>query len=162
MAREIQLTQGQIAIVDDEDFEYLSQWKWCAVYFPSANVFYAERQSRKGEFDKPTKVKMHRQLMGFPEGLFVDHINHNTLDNRRENLRIATRKENNRNSKKKAYNKSGYKGVSWNSNTGKWRAQINVDGKVIHLGLFLDPAEAHEAYKAAAILYFGDFAYADS
>ena len=100
---------------------------------------------------------LHRIIMGEPDGKYIDHINGNKRDNRRENLRICNKSENNRNVGKKPNNKSGFKGVSWQKEAGKWRAQIQVDGKSKHLGLFDDPQIAYQSYCRAATKYHGNF-----
>lgn len=89
----------------------------------------------------------------------IDHKNGNTLDNRRENLRICTYSENNRNRKQiSSNNKSGYKGVSWDKQKNKWRTCLNINKKQKHIGFFNDIIEAAKAYNEAAIKYFGEFA----
>jgi hypothetical protein len=100
---------------------------------------------------------LHRIIMGEPVGKEVDHINGNKRDNRRENLRICNRSENNRNTGKKSNNTSGFKGVSWKKQRGKWRASIRVDGKCKHLGYFDDPQTAYRSYCRAATKYHGEF-----
>lgn len=92
---------------------------------------------------------VYREVIGAKEGECVDHINRNRLDNRKENLRIATRKENARNRR--------YKGYNWMKREKKWRAQIKVDGVKIHLGYFTDESEAGKAYIEAHVKYFGEF-----
>jgi hypothetical protein len=151
--KEIQLTQGKVALVDDADFEFLSQWKWCAQR--SDNLYYA---SRKISLDngKTKTFRMHREIMRPPDNLLVDHKNGNTLDNRRENLRICTNQENCMNSSLPIDNKSGFKGV--HLDRSKWRSRIVFNGKPIHLGMFDNPRDAGMAYNKAAIKYFGDFA----
>lgn len=141
----IELTQGNFAMVDDEDFEYLSQWRWKA-----NNYGYAITTNRQ-------KLYMHRMLMKFPKGKIIDHINHDRLDNRKENLRICSIKENLRNRTKNKNNTSGYKGVSWNKIAKKWVSYIRVDGKRINLGYFDDITKAAEAYKTASDKYFKQF-----
>lgn len=133
----IQLSQGKHAIVDDADFEWLNQWKWC---FDSG---YAVR--RLGV----RKIKMHRLINQTPVGNDTDHINRNKLDNRRANLRTATRSENRFNSSLPSNASSGYKGVGIHSLTKKWRAQISVNGKRQHLGLFDTIDEAIKARRKA-------------
>ena len=97
-------------------------------------------------------------IMGEPDGLEVDHINMNPLDNRRENLRVATHKQNTFNTNKHSNNKSGFKGVSFDKNAQKFRAKINIDGKRKHLGYFATAVAAYECYKRAAIQHHGEFA----
>lgn len=157
--RYIPLTQGQIAIVDDEDYEELSQFKWYAQKrgqtYLAARTYY-ENGKKKFEY-------MHRRIVRAPDGLVVDHINGNGLDNRRSNLRICTRAENNRNihrhlSRKRAKVVSRFKGVYWDERSKKWTAQIRVNRRQIWLGMFEDEIQAALAYDAAAFCYFGEFA----
>jgi hypothetical protein len=96
--------------------------------------------------------------MGDPAGMHVDHINGNTLDNRRENLRSVTHAQNLMNQKLSRANKSGFKGVSMDRSSGKWRAHITKDGIVRQLGYFPTPELAHEAYCTAAAIFHGEFA----
>lgn len=150
--REIQLTRGQVAIVDDEHYEYLSQWKWYAVKY--ADTFYA-RRSIHWCFNGKQKAKtilMHREIIGI-SGLLVDHINRNGLDNRTENLRLADRSQNQMN--KCCWSKSGLKGVYRASRNRFW-AEININRNVIRLGSFKNPEDAGRAYDDAAIKIFGD------
>lgn len=90
----------------------------------------------------------------------LDHINGNPSDNRIANLRPATRSQNNQNTRRRCDNKSGFKGVSWITARGKWRAEIKADGRVLHLGYFQTREEAHAAYMTAAEKFFGEFARA--
>lgn len=99
--------------------------------------------------------KLERDLLPHEQ---ADHINGNGLDNRRENLRLATKSQNNANRRISKNNKSGYKGVSWHKASGKWVAGIKVNGKSINLGGYDTPEQAHKAYCDAAIKYFGEFA----
>ncbi|CAN5951008.1 unnamed protein product [Sphagnum jensenii] len=160
MHRFIPLTQDQFAVVDKSDYEWLMQWNWFAKWEPTSNSFYAARSSRKSDGGRPNHtVRMHSQIMGIPYGdsMTVDHIDANeTLDNRRCNLRIATKAEQCRNMPSR--NPSGYKGVTVATNTDKWQAQIQINGRKIHLG-YRDTAEkAHiELYVPAAIKYHGEF-----
>ena len=102
---------------------------------------------------------MHRIILNAPKGTMVDHINGNGLDNRKENLRLCTTRENNANQKKNRNNSSGYKGVAKASNCSKWRAYIRVDGVQRHLGNHNTPEEAARAYDAAAKKHFGEYAH---
>ena len=151
--KQIQLTQDQVAIVDDEEFEYLNQWKWQAHYNRKGNTYYAS-----GNINN-RYCAMHRLILNAPKNLLVDHINHNTLDNRKKNLRLATKLENSHNRKRCKRNTSGYKGVTWSKLHNKWRSRICVESKRLHLGLFDTAEEAYIAYCNAAIEYHKDFVY---
>lgn len=105
------------------------------------------------------RVKLHRLISNAPEGMLVDHINHNTLDNREENLRVCTNQENMFNQKIKPNSVSGYKGVIWDKKRNMWRAQIKVNGKQDNLGLFCDINKAISVRKEAEIKHFGEFRY---
>lgn len=150
----IPITQGATAYVDDEDYEEISKYKW----YLSSNG-YAMRSVYMGR-NKSSAICMHRQVINLDRlsKMDVDHINNNKLDNRKENLRVCTRSENMRNRGKNKNNKSGYKGVSWFARDSCWTAGIKHNGKRIYLGLFDNPADAHEAYKKAALRLHGDFA----
>lgn len=142
--KEIKLTLGQIALVDDEDFEYLNQWKWCA-HLVYGSLYYAVRRLHGVEVglgNNRIMVRMHRVIMNPPPGLVIDHINHNGLDNRRVNLRICTRRENHQNMVHK--NRTGFVGVYKNYN--KYYSLIRIKGKRYNLGSFNTPEEAHAAY----------------
>ncbi|MDD3267103.1 MAG: AP2 domain-containing protein [Burkholderiales bacterium] len=156
MVKRIKLTQRKYAIVDDEDYEYLMQWKWSA--HKRSKLFYAIR-SETVDLNKQYSNYMHRLIMNAQKGELVDHINHDTLDNRRCNLRICTHKENCRNKIVPSNNTSGYKGVSWNKRLNKWRCDIKLDNSRILLGYFDTIIEAAYAYDEAAIYNFGEFAY---
>lgn len=149
--KEILLTRGAVAIVDDDDFEYLNQFKWYCSKFG-----YACRDVVEGGAKK--HVWMHRVVAKTPENKSTDHINGIRLDNRKENLRHCTMIENMRNRGKQNNNTSGYKGVFWSIRAKRWRAQIVVKRKAIHLGLFDTPEDASVAYKEAEKKYFEDFA----
>jgi hypothetical protein len=151
--REIPLTQGRVAVVSDEDFEELSQHK-CQF---TAN---ARRHGRgyATRFVNDRPVYMHRVILDAPKGVQVDHIDGDRLNNTRENLRLATLKENRRNNGAYVCNKSGYKGVTWHKKAGKWVAGITVDNKRVYLGLHSDPRDAARAYNEAAKVHFGEFA----
>lgn len=147
-SREINLTKGQIAIVDVSDFELLSRWKWCVNSFG-----YAIRNTG----GSPSQVLMHRQIMNAPPGIQVDHINGNPLDNRRCNLRLATSSQQKMNRRPTA--SSGYKGVRWHKRQGQWQARIKVEGKERHLGYFDDVEAAARARDEASIIHHGEFAF---
>lgn len=147
----IPLTQGKSAMVDDEDYDWLNQWKW---HFAQG---YASRNSGS-VLGLRKAIRMHREILRTPKGMDTDHINGNTLDNRRKNLRICTRAQNNTNTRVRKDNTSGFRGVTWHTYTRKWEAQININGKHTHLGLFKTPEEAALAYDQEAKKHHGEFA----
>lgn len=153
--REIPLTRGLVALVDDGDFEWLSQWKWHADKdnYVKRNVTTSKKPYRQ------TRVLMHREILGLEYGdpREGDHINLNRLDNRRSNLRVCTRRQNEYNKGPRIDNTSGYKGVSFYKRTRKWMARILDNGKRRYLGSYETPQEAYEAYKCAAKIIHGDF-----
>lgn len=149
--KEIPLTQGKVALVDDEDYDWLMQWKWSVS--SSSTKPYAVRWTSGNR-----KVRMHRAILNLPDGVVGDHINLNTLDNRRCNLRPATKAQNNQNTKGRINTSSQYKGVSWDINKERWVAQIWANDKKYWLGTFRSEHEAAHAYDAAACIHHGEFA----
>ena len=146
---------GKFALVDDEDYDLIMQWKWWN------KEGYAIRETeinKHGERRKRKRFYMHRLINKTPDGMEVDHINGDKLDNRKENLRTCTRHQNiiNRCSFKGASSK--FKGVLWNVKLNKWRARIRLNKKDFHLGYFVHEKDAARAYNDAAIIYHGDFA----
>lgn len=151
--KRILLTRGKYALVDDEDFDWLtSNWKW---HFSSG---YAQTNFRLDDGGRIT-MKLHRLLISVPAGSELDHINGDGLDNRRVNLRLCTHQENMRN-RPKNKNKAGYKGVY--KNHARWQAAIKHNGKKIYLGNFSKPEEAAKAYDLKAKELFGEFAMSSS
>ena len=150
--RYIPLTRGKFAIVDAADYESLSKHKWLANGDEKRGFYAARRVGNK-------LVLMHRAIMNPPDGTVVDHINRNSLNNRRCNLRICTQKENLRNGRPSRRSTSRFKGVYFDKQTRKWIAKIGYNGKTIHLGSFEDEVEAAKAYDRKAYELFGDFAY---
>ena len=145
--KKISLTQGQFAIVDNADFEDISQFKWHAMWKPSTRSYYAVRSFRLPN-GKQTSELMHRRILGLErgDGRQGDHINHDTLDNQRVNIRIVTHQEN-------QHNNLG-KGYSWNKQHNKYMARIKVNGVLRYLGYYDTPREARAAYlEAKAVLH---------
>ena len=153
MSKEIKLTQGKVAIVDDEDFEYLSHWKWHII------GEYAGRSSQRNVEGKRMAILMHRIILKPPDGMDTDHINHNKLDNRKCNLRICTRSQNVANGFTRSDNKTGIKGVHWHKGVNKWIAEICINGKNQHIGVYKNKDDAANAYTIKAKELFGEFAY---
>lgn len=145
----IALTQRMFAIVDDEDYKYLNQFKWCAAWNGRTRSFYATRQGKLN--GKGFVVAMHRMIFGAENGEIVDHQNHDTLDNRKQNIRLTTIKENSRNQSLRADNITGVTGVSWRPSRQKWVARIRVDGKDIFLGIHSSKEAAIVARKLAEV-----------
>lgn len=152
----IPLTQGKVALVDDDVSEALSDFNWCAKR--DGKTYYAMRRvSRPGR--SQTTVCMHREifrLKGKPVPKKVDHRDRNGLNNLWKNLRPATSLQNSMNSRKRCNNTSGFIGVSWDK--GKWRVQVRVNGKVNTVGRFDDPAEAARARDRFVKKHHGEFA----
>jgi len=150
MTKEIQLTKGYVAIVDDDDFGELSKNKWCYL-----NGYAVRGISIK---NKSHTVFMHRQINKTPEGMSTDHVDGNKLNNKKENLRTCTESENKRNAKTPKTNKSGYKGVSFSSSHKKWYAIIKNNGKSLWIGGYDNKTDAAIAYDKKAIELYGEFA----
>jgi len=154
MTREIRLSRGLVALVDDADFDAVNRFRWHAQ--PHRATFYAVRNLPRSEGRRSTE-RLHRFLAG--HWAIVDHINGNGLDNRRANLRPATNAENCANRPGIQGTSSVFKGVSWMKRNRKWAARIGHSGRQRHLGLFADEEEAARAYDAAARDLFHDFAW---
>lgn len=145
-------------LIDDEDYEKVMKYKWYldgskenGLYYFRVNIY---EESVHTQF-----LSLHRYLMDCikGDGKVVDHINGNTLDNRKENLRVCTHAENGRNRKKAKNNTSGYKGVCFNKNRNKWQSYIKLNSKIIHLGYFSTAELAYEAYCKAVPIYHKEF-----
>lgn len=153
MSKQIALTQGLFATVDDADFEWLSRWKWTAQR--NGQRVYAMRYEAGRQL-----VLMHRLINQTPDGMVTDHIDGNGLNNQRNNLRTATQLQNMMNRHGKRGGSSSFKGV-WADpsprNRKLWRAAIRLNGKLKYLGRFETEQEAGDAYAAAASLHFGEF-----
>lgn len=141
----IPLTKGMFAKVDNEDFNEVSKYNWCL-----SNNSYAYNSSLGF---------MHRFIMKTPEGMDTDHINHDGIDNRKQNLRICMTVENCRNQRPRTSKKSKYKGVFYSKTMNKWESSIKFEDKKIKLGYFKNEIDAAVEYDKKAMLLFGDFAY---
>jgi hypothetical protein len=162
--KEIALTQGQIALVDDADYERVNQFKWSAMRTVQRNgrvVFYAQRvRWLNTKEKKQEKIFLHRFILGAPKGMVVDHKNRQTLDCQRENLRLATGSQNHMNSASRN-SSGGYKGVyfdRWGKKRRRFVASISVARKTVYIGRFESAEAAARAYDAEAMILFGEFA----
>jgi len=149
----IPLTRGNIALIDKEDYDKVKDYGWYSNYNKNTQSFYAMTETdKKG-------IRMHRHLLNNPKGFDVDHIDHNTLNNRRRNLRLCTNSQNIMNSKIRSDNSTGFRGVSFNKKTKKYIARIMIDKKTITIGTYITALEASEAYNKVAKELHGEFCY---
>lgn len=157
--KEITLTRGKIALIDDEMFDRISYFKWYTWVNPKVdeNLFYAVTKMKIGNTWQ--MIRMHHVIIGFPEtGFVVDHKNLNGLDNRMENLRMCTHVQNHMNTKIGTNKTSNYKGVFKVEKSNICFSYIQVNGSRFHLGSFRSEVDAAIAYNNAAIKYFGEYA----
>jgi hypothetical protein len=149
---------GYEVLIDNEDFDLVMSKKWRPYKkdIPKGRIYFICGQYNGKNNDT---IRLHRLIMGCKknDGAVVDHINGNTLDNRKKNLRICTIGQNATNQAKRRSNTSGYKGVTWHKQDKLWQAQIMVNYKHIFLGLYEDPKEAYNAYCEASKKYHGEF-----
>lgn len=148
--RRIVLNRGRFAMVDAEDYDRLAKYRWYCI--GSQGYLYAIRSEAN------RMIKMHRDIVQPPTGLYVDHKNHNTLDNRKSNLRVCTPAQNCFNRIPSQKGTSRYKGVYWSSDKKRWAAIIGFEGKHIHIGHFDYELDAAIAYDDRAAELFGEFA----
>jgi hypothetical protein len=148
--KQIILSNGGVTLVDDEDYERFANAKWVQKASARAGLKYAYASGH----DRT----LHREIMQPPEGLCVDHINGDGLDNRKSNLRICTSAENSKGQRVLRRGGSRFKGVYWNKRWKKWVAQIRVNYKLLSLGGFDEEEKAARAYNDAALKHFGEFA----
>lgn len=147
----IPLTRGQIALIDKEDFDKIKNYGWYAHFKKSNNTFYAMTEiNTKG-------VQMSRLILNAHNDVQVDHKDHNTLNNRKSNLRLCTPSQNSQNKKMQSNNSIGYKGVYVDKRTGRYRACIRINKKLKHLGYYSTAQEAYKVYKTIAEKIHGDF-----
>lgn len=154
----IPLTQGQYALVDDSDYDWINQWKWQAQ--KGATTYYAVRTDYSNGKRNAILIYMHCLILGIKKGSGVkgDHKDRNGLNNQRNNLRVATWSQNAANRRSFTNSSSNYLGVGWHKPTGKWAAYIRKENKQYHLGLFDSEIEAAKTYNSKAKELHGEFA----
>ena len=154
--KRIPLTQGKFAVVDDEYYNELKQYKW----YPhkTQGLCYAVRHTKciKG---KRGLIYMHRQILKAPKGKMTDHFDRNGLNNRIYNIRLCTNSQNQANSKNQTNNTSGCKGVSWHKHRKKWISRIRFNGILKHIGYYNNKLMAAQVYDDKAVELFGEFAH---
>lgn len=153
----VPLTQGQTAIISEQDAPLIAAHNWAAEKPRGASCWYAFR-SVADDTGKVMSVKMHREIMAAASGQQVDHINGNGLDNRRANLRFATSSQNSHNSRISVRNRSGVRGVHWSSLQGQWCVQIGHEGRTRHVGFFDRLEDAAAARRAIELELHGEYA----
>lgn len=155
--KEMLLTQGKVALLDDEDFERLSKWKWFARSLKGRGWYAGRNIHRPGM--SPRMVYLHREVLRAGPGEEVDHINGDGLDNRKANLRLCAHAENIRNKAKTEKAKtSRYKGVYFDRSRGRWAAQVMLDRRTVFAKRFDTELQAALAYNEAAVRFHGAFA----
>lgn len=148
---EILLTRGYSTVVDDEDYYELSQYRWHTQTGKQDTIYAARKEDGK-------HILMHRQILCATDGILVDHKDGNGLNNRRANLRFATKGQNQANSRTRDNKTSRFRGVCWHNNRAKWIAQINTPYGAKNLDGFDNEEDAAKAYDKAALKRFGEFA----
>ncbi len=156
--KRIELSKGKIAIIDDCDYQKISQFNWYASQEKNG-LWYARAYVETKEH-KQRKIRMHRLVLNMTreDRHQVDHRNHNGLDNRRCNLRIVSNAQNSMNRRKQDGCTSKYKGVCWDADRNKWRAVIHLNNKKFNLGRFIDEVSAARAYNEKAREMYGEYA----
>lgn len=152
------LPTGEKVIFDYADLDKIEPHSWSATRNKTNHVYARTAIWGINGKKKQKHIRMHRLIMNAPTGVHVDHINGNTLDNRKQNLRFCDDRNNQRNAKSRAASSSKYKGVSWHIRDKKWVAQIRLENGLKYLESFKEEDEAADAYNNAAILFFGEFA----
>ena len=146
--KKIPLTQGKFALVDDEDFDWLNQWKW----------HYGGRGYAVRTVNHSEKIYMHRVLLKPSKGKETDHKNMNRLDNRKNNLRICDARQNQLNTNPNSRNTSGYRNIYWNTGARKWCIYLRINKKNKFMGYFLNKIDAVRKYNKIVKDYYGEFA----
>lgn len=157
----IPLNHGKYALVDAEDAAQIARHRWYASYDEARDGWIAKRGERlgSGRDMRVQSYQMHRVIMGAPPALGVTHLNGDTLDNRKMNLRLTTQQDRAARRRRNANNTSGYRGVALHKPTGKWRAYLTVEGDKRMLGYYATPEAAARVYDRVAWEVFGEFAY---
>ena len=155
----IPLTGGEFAMVDDADYDHLSQWKWKAKE-DKGNLYACRRF--KTDSGKSKSILMHREILKAPPGAIIDRKDGNGLNNQRENIRLCSYEQNAMNRKKRRGCSSKFKGVHYDPRRNKWRVQIVANGRKIRLNSFSSEAEAAAVYDRMARELFGDFSRVNS
>ena len=157
--KEIPLSQGQIALVDEVDYNWLNQRKWHAIQPDSRYTFYATRTVRMSK-GKRKREWMHRVILGLQpsDKRQCHHHDGNGLNNQQSNLRVCTAMQNIQSARKRTGCTSKHKGVFWYQRSRKWCSRIGLNRKRIHLGYFGSETEAAKAYNESALKHFGEFA----
>lgn len=154
MTREIPLTRGLVALVDDDDFERVSQFRW----YPAKSATPNGTTYAQGRAGTRVTISMHRFILQPPPGFEIDHANHDGLDNRRSNLRLCTRSQNIANRRPAVTGRTGYRGVTPATGGNGFRVRVEFEGERRHIGHFFCPVEAAHAYDEAARRIHGAFA----
>ncbi len=156
--KKITLTQGYFALVDDEDFVWLSQYKWQVSKYPHTSYAVANIKIKNNKY---INTRMHRLILGLKRGdnRQCDHIDHNGLNNQKSNLRICNRQQNNQNRKLSKHLSSKYKGVNWDKHTRRWLVRLHINNKSVFLGRYDDEKEAAKIYDRVALFEFKEFAH---
>jgi len=153
---EVQI-DGYTVLIDEEDAWMLNRWTWHAFKGKGGVMYYVRRSTHMPNGKR--SAWLHREIMGDPIGMEIDHANGNTLDNRKVNLRVCNCSENRCNCGKRKTNTSGYKGVSFYRPNGMWVAQIQKNKQKYFMGYHSTPELAYEAFKAKAVELHGEFAH---
>lgn len=154
MAKEIPLTQGKVAIVDDDWYDMLSLINWSYANGYAVRTFF---KPRSGISVGMLCENMHRLILDTPKKKYVDHINGNKLDNRISNLRLCSNAQNQYNRAKHIVKSSAFKGVFWCNTRQKWYVKAKIDGKQKYIGTFINEADAVRAYQNFCIKHHGEF-----
>lgn len=152
LVKEVPLSRGLVALVDDDDYERVMKYKWCmGSRYPMRSVWVKSEKQYK-------TVLLHRFILNLKQGEMCDHINRITTDARKCNLRVATNSQNQMNSPKCSGYSSRFKGVTWRKKKRKWEAGIMYNNKTIYLGYFKIEEDAARAYDKKAKELFGEYA----